>query len=138
MNDSKETKSKTVVVSWVLQVALAALFLMAALPKLSGDPMAAAIMAKLGLGSWSAYLLGAAELLAVVLLLIPRTIAFGAIVGVGILSGAIVSHLTVLGISLGDEDGGGMFTMAIIGWAISAVIIYLRRAMLQACFANPA
>jgi len=52
---------------------------MAALPKLTGDPMAVAMISKLGLGSWAAYVLGAAKLLAVVLLLIPRTIAFGAI-----------------------------------------------------------
>ena len=100
--------------------------------------MAVAMISKLGLGSWAAYVLGAAKLLAVVLLLIPRTIAFGAILGVGILSGVLVSHLTVLRISLGEEDGGTMFMMAIIGWIVGAIIVYLRRSPLQALIAKAA
>jgi len=50
----------------------------------------------------------------------------------------LVSHLTVLRISLGEEDGGTMFMMAIIGWIVGAIIVYLRRSPLQALIAKAA
>jgi len=36
----------------------------------------------------------------------------------------------VLGISLGEDDGGSMFMMALVGLVLSAVIVYLHRATL--------
>lgn len=123
-------KDKRTITSWVLQVLLAGLFLMAAVPKLTGDPMAAAMVAKLGLGGWAAYAIGLSELAAAVLLLIPRTIALGALLGLGILVGAILSHLTVLGISLGEDDGGTMFMMAIAGAVMAGLVATLRRGQL--------
>lgn len=123
-------KQSKPVVSWILQVLLAALFLMAAVPKLTGDPMAAAMIDKLGVGSWAGPVIGLSELAAAALLLIPATVAYGAVLGFSILLGAIFSHLTVLGISLGADDGGSMFMMAVTGLAISAVIVYLRRSTL--------
>ena len=123
----KETTRKKRIVSWVLQVLLAGLFIMSAIPKLTGDPMAAAMVAKLGLGGWAGYAIGLTELTAAILLLIPRTVAYGALLGLGVLGGAILSHLTVLGISLGEDDGGAMFMMAIGGLLIAGIITYLRR-----------
>lgn len=120
-------KDKKKITSWVLQVLLAGLFLMAALPKLTGDPMAMAMVAKLGLGNWAAYAIGLSELAAALLLLVPRTIALGALLGLGILLGAILSHLTVLGISLGEEDGGTMFLMGIGGAIMAGIVATLRR-----------
>lgn len=118
------------IASWILQILVAALFLMAALPKLTGDPMAAAMIDKLGVGGWAGPVIGIAELSAAALLVIPKTVAYGAVLGFLILLGAIFSHLTVLGISLGEEDGGSMFMMALVGLVLSAVIVYLRRATL--------
>ncbi|MFO7724018.1 MAG: DoxX family protein [Oceanipulchritudo sp.] len=123
----KEKKTKKQIVSWVLQIMLAGLFLMAAVPKLTGDPMAAAMVAKLGLGGWAVYAIGLTELVAAVLLVIPRTVAYGALLGLGVLGGAILSHVTVLGISLGEADGGAMFMMATVGLVIAGIITYLKR-----------
>jgi len=75
-----EQKPK-LITSWVLQILLAALFLMAALPKLTGDPMAAAMIEKLGVGSWAGAVIGLAELAAAILLVISRTAAYGAVLG---------------------------------------------------------
>jgi len=122
-----EQKPK-LIASWVLQILVAALFLMAAFPKLTGDPMATAMIDQLGVGSWPGPVIGLAELAAAVLLVIPKTVAYGGVLGLLILVGAIFSHLTVLGISLGEDDGGSMFTMALVGLVLSAIIVYLRRA----------
>ncbi len=115
------------IVSWVLQLALAALFLMAALPKLTGDPMAAAMIEKLGVGSWAGPVIGLSELAAALLLVVPAMIHWGALLSVGILGGAIFSHLTVLGISIGPDDGGAMFGMALVGMVFAGVVVYLRK-----------
>jgi len=123
----QEKQRKKRIVSWVLQVMLAGLFLMAAIPKLTGDPMAAAMVAKLGLGGWAGYAIGLTELTVAVLLVIPRTVIYGALLGLVVLGGAILSHLTVLGISLGEDDGGSMFMMAIGGAVIAGILSYLRR-----------
>lgn len=124
-----KTTSKPIL-SWILQIALAGLFLMAAIPKLTGDPMAAAMIDKLGVGSWAGPVIGLSELAAAVLLLIPITVPYGAVLGFLILAGAIFSHLTVLGISLGPDDGGSMFVMALVGLVVSMVLVYLRRSSL--------
>jgi hypothetical protein len=40
------------------------------------------------------------------------------------MSGAILSHLTVIGISSGD-DGGQLFIMAILVWVICLILLLL-------------
>lgn len=126
----KEKKWKKIT-SWILQGALAGLFAMAALPKLTGDPTALAMVSKLGLGDWAAYGIGLVELAAAVLLLVPRWALGGALLGAATLAGAILSHLTVLGISLGEDDGGSMFLMAIGGLFLAVAIAWLRREPLR-------
>jgi len=66
------------------------------------------------------------ELVAVVLLLIPATAWLGALISLAAISGAIVSHLTILGIVVQD-DGGLLFALALIVFAASLGILFLRR-----------
>jgi hypothetical protein len=70
---------------------------------------------------------GVAELIASVLLLIPATAAFGAILAMGVMAGAIVSHLTILGIEV-KGDGGLLFGLAIVVFICSAIVLFIRRA----------
>jgi len=84
-------------------------------------------MAQLGLGAWSVYVLGLAELVSAILLLVPRLAWVGALGALAILSGAIVSHIAVLGISLGEADGGMMFAMGLVGWIASAAAFYVSK-----------
>jgi len=69
---------------------------------------------------------GVAELVAVVLLLHPRTAAIGAVLSLGVISGAIVSHLTKLGIVV-KGDGGLLFGLAVAVFVGSAAILVIRR-----------
>src|SRR5689334_22909341 len=55
---------------------------------------------------------GFVELIAVILLLLPRTVWLGAILSLGTISGAIFSHLTKLGIEV-KGDGGLLFGLAV-------------------------
>ena len=81
------------------------------------------------------FFIGASELVASILLLIPRTRIFGAGMALGIISGAIVFHLfTPLGVEIMD-DGGLLFTLACGVWIASTAIIWLERAKVAALLA---
>ena len=69
---------------------------------------------------------GIVELIAVIFLLMPRTVWLGAILSLGTISGAIFSHLTKLGIEV-KGDGGLLFGLAVTVFAFSAVILFLHR-----------
>jgi hypothetical protein len=94
--------------------------------KLSGAPEAVALFTKLGAEPWGRYGAAAAELIAVVLLLVPRTIHLGATLAVGLMVGAIGSHVTRLGIVV-DDDGGTLFAMAVVVLAASLFVAWVRR-----------
>ena len=67
--------------------------------------------------------------MAVVLLLIPRTAVYGALLTLGVISGAILSHLVVLGIEV-QGDGGLLFGLALVTFASAAAVLFLRRGQL--------
>jgi hypothetical protein len=65
------------------------------------------------------------ELIAAILLLTPRTVTIGAILSCGVMAGAIMSHLTRLGIVV-KNDGGLLFGLAVTVLAASAIVLALR------------
>ena len=69
---------------------------------------------------------GIVELISCILLLIPSTAWFGALLALGVSAGAILSHLTKLGIVVKD-DGGLLFGLACAVLIGSLVILYIHR-----------
>lgn len=69
---------------------------------------------------------GIIELIASILLFIPRTIWLGALLATGVMSGAIMGHLTKLGISH-NNDGGLLFASAIFIFLIGILHLYKER-----------
>jgi putative oxidoreductase len=69
---------------------------------------------------------GVVELIAVVLLLIPKTAWLGALLALGTITGAIFSHLTKLGIVVKD-DGGTLFILAVIVFVLSALTLWIHK-----------
>ena len=84
------------------------------------------IFQQLGAEPWGRLGSGVAELVCVVLLLIPRTAWMGALGGLGVISGALVSHLFLLGIEV-KGDGGLLFYLALVVFVCCAVTLWLRR-----------
>jgi putative oxidoreductase len=137
-----EMKKPMVITSWVLQVIVAAIFVMAAIPKHTGDAGSVAMFEVLGAEPVGRYAAGSLELLAAILILIPRTIALGGVLSLGIMSGAIFSHLTKLGVSIDAEalgqpalaeaelEGPTMFIMASVVFVASLVVVVVRRSHL--------
>lgn len=69
---------------------------------------------------------GVVELIAVILLLIPSMAWLGAFIALGTISGAIFSHLTMLGIEV-KGDGGLLFGLAVTVFVLSAVVLLIHR-----------
>ena len=84
-------------VLWFLQIASAAMFLMAGSMKLSGAPEMVQVFGIIGLGQWFRYLTGAIEVVSAVLLLIPSLAALGAAALAMTMVGAIITHLFIVG-----------------------------------------
>jgi hypothetical protein len=112
--------------SWFLQLIVAAILAQTLFFKFTGAPESIYIFATLGLEPWGRYGSGVAELIAAVLLLVPSTAAVGAALALGVISGAVVSHLTKLGIEV-QGDGGLLFALALVVLVGSAVVLWLRR-----------
>lgn len=117
------------VASWIAQLAVAAILAQTLFFKFTAAPESVWIFSRLGIEPWGRIGSGIAELVAVVLLLMPSTAALGALLALGVISGAIVSHLTKLGIEV-QGDGGLLFGLALAVFAGSLVVVWLRRAQL--------
>jgi putative oxidoreductase len=81
----------------VLEVIAALAFLAAGSAKLSGAQQMVDAFAKIGVGQWFRYVTGIFEVTGAVLLLIPSLAGVGALLLAGVMAGAIVAHLTILG-----------------------------------------
>jgi putative oxidoreductase len=114
------------VTSWILQLIAAVILFQTLFFKFTGAAESVYIFTKVGAEPWGRIGSGVMELVAVVLLLIPATAWLGALISLAAISGAIVSHLTILGIVVQD-DGGLLFALALIVFAASLGILFLRR-----------
>ena len=113
-------------VSWILQLVAAAILFQTLFFKFTGAEESVYIFTTLGLEPWGRIGSGVAELIACILLLVPRTVPLGAILALGVISGAIVSHLTKLGIVV-KGDGGLLFGLAVVVFVASATVLVIRR-----------
>ena len=116
------------IVSWALQVAVAAILFQTLFFKFTGAEESRYIFSTL-LGEREAVGRigsGVIELIAVALILYPRTAWLGALLALGTISGAIFSHLTKLGVVV-RGDGGLLFALALVVFAASATVLLFRR-----------
>ena len=92
--------------------------------KFSAHPDSVYIFETVGLEPIGRIGIGILELIAGILLLIPKTVWVGASLTLGIIGGAIMMHLTNLGIDV-KGDGGLLFGTAVLTFILSAIILYL-------------
>jgi hypothetical protein len=118
---------KLQILSWLLQLTVAGILLQTLFFKFTGAEESVYIFSTLGVEPWGRIGSGAVELVAAVLLLIPATAPFGALLTMGLMVGAIGSHLTVLGIEV-RGDGGLLFGLAVTAFIGSAIVLLIRRA----------
>ena len=121
--------SKLQILSWVLQAAVAGILLQTLFFKFTGAEESVYIFSTLGAEPWGRIGSGVLELVAAVLLLVPATSPLGALMTMGLMVGAIGSHLAVLGIEV-RGDGGLLFGLAVTCFVGSAIVLLIRRAQL--------
>ncbi len=113
-------------ISWSLQLVVAAILAQTLYFKFTAAPESVYIFTTLGLEPVGRIGSGIAEAVAVVLLLWPASAAIGALLALGVISGALVSHLTKLGIEV-QGDSGLLIALACVVFVGSAAVLWLRR-----------
>jgi hypothetical protein len=125
------TSRTAVAFSWACQLGAAAILAQTLFFKFTYAPETRVVFAGLG-GRPAATVVGLAELACVLLLLWPRRAALGGLLALGVIAGAIGSHLFVIGIEVVDPvtgrgDGGVLFGLALAVAALAAAVVLLRR-----------
>jgi hypothetical protein len=123
MNSLTKTQK---IASWLVRLTAAIILLQTLFFKFTGAPESVYIFTKVGLEPWGRYGSGVVELIAAILLLSSCHCWLGALLALGVMGGAIMSHLTVLGIVVQD-DGGLLFALAITVAVCSLITLALHR-----------
>ena len=111
---------------WIVKLIAVAILVQTLFFKFSGAEESVYIFTKLGIEPFGRIGSGIVELIASILILIPRTTLLGALLGAGTMFGAIFSHVFVLGIEV-KNDGGELFTLAIITLLCCTILIFNNR-----------
>lgn len=111
---------------WILRIVAAGILLQTLFFKFSGAAESIYIFSALGAEPYGRIGSGIAELIVAVLILIPKTTWIGALGGSGIMIGAILFHLLVLGIVV-ENDGGFLFLLAVITLLCCLGLLYFNK-----------
>jgi uncharacterized membrane protein YphA (DoxX/SURF4 family) len=117
------------IVSWACRIAVAIILLQTLFFKFTGTEESRYIFTTLlgeNLEAVGRIGSGIVELVAAILIVMPKTAWLGALLSLGTISGAIFSHLTMLGIVVKD-DGGLLFALAIAVFVLSALVLLIHR-----------
>ncbi|HKZ01039.1 MAG TPA: hypothetical protein VJ180_02310 [Pyrinomonadaceae bacterium] len=116
---------------WVVRIVVALALLQTLFFKFSGAEESVYIFTTLGAEPWGRIGSGVVELMASVLLLVPRTSALGAVLSLGTICGAIFAHLTQLGIKIpAVGDNGELFALAMLVFVGSLISLYINRSQI--------
>src|ERR1700758_3705028 len=114
------------IIAWILRIVAAVILLQTLFFKFTAAPESVYIFTKVGAEPWGRIGSGVVELIAAVLILTPRFTWLGSVLALGVMAGAILSHLTILGIEV-QGDRGLLFALAVIVFVTSAVNLALHR-----------
>jgi hypothetical protein len=112
----------------VLRSIAAAILLQTLFFKFTAAPESVYIFSTLGIEPWGRIGSGVVELIAAVMILLPSTVVWGALLSLAVISGAIFAHLTMLGIALTlVDDHGQLFALAVVVFVCSAIVAVMHR-----------
>ncbi|MFH6944204.1 DoxX family protein [Flavobacterium sp. FlaQc-50] len=117
---------KTEQIAWILRIIASAILLQTLYFKFTAAPESVYIFSTLGIEPYGRIGSGIAELIVAILILIPKTTWLGALGGFGVMTGAVFSHLFVLGIEV-KGDGGFLFSLALITLVCCLILLYQNR-----------
>lgn len=108
---------------WIVKLIAVVILVQTLYFKFTGAEESVYIFTTLGIEPFGRIGSGVVELIASVLILIPRTTLLGALLGMSTMAGALVSHLVFLGVEV-KNDGGTLFILAIITFLCCLILIY--------------
>ncbi len=111
---------------WAARLLAAAIMTQTLYFKFTGADESVYIFTQVGMEPWGRLGVGALELIASVLILINATAWLGAGLAFGLMAGAILMHLTILGIVVKHDDGL-LFIYALTVTICSAFILFANR-----------
>lgn len=116
------------IAEWAARLVAAAILGQTLFFKFSAAPESVYIFTQVGMEPVGRIGSGVAELVAALLLLVPLrpAAAVGAVLALGVMGGALVSHLTVLGIEV-QGDGGLLFGLACVVTVATGFVLVLHR-----------
>jgi uncharacterized membrane protein YphA (DoxX/SURF4 family) len=114
---------------WMLKIIAAGIMIQTLYFKFSAAPESVYIFSSLGLEPYGRIGIGVLELIASVAILIPATTGLGALLAVGLMAGAIFSHLSKLGIVV-MNDGGQLFIYALLVLVSSTLLAWINKKQL--------
>jgi uncharacterized membrane protein YphA (DoxX/SURF4 family) len=117
------------ILPWVLRILAALIMLQTLFFKFTAAPESVYIFSRLGMEPWGRIGTGIGELVASILILVPATTAIGAVLGAGLMAGALFFHLTKLGIDV-QGDSGQLFAYALIVFISCSTLLWLYRKQL--------
>ena len=123
----RKRKMSVSILSWVLRLAAAGILLQTLFFKFTAAPESVYIFTKAGLEPWGRIGSGVVELIAALLILSPRLTWLGSAIAITVMAGAILSHLTLLGIEV-QGDKGLLFALAVAVFVAAAINLFLHRA----------
>ena len=118
--------SLTSIAPWILRIVASLIMLQTLYFKFSGTEESVYIFSQLGMEPWGRIVTGIFELIASILILYPKTTFFGSVLAIGLMLGAIVAHLSKLGIVV-KNDGGQLFIYALLVLVSSLILAILYR-----------
>lgn len=120
---------------WAARLIAAFIMIQTLYFKFTGAPESIYIFETVGMEPWGRYLVGVGELVASLLILIPRTVWMGGLITVGLMAGAISMHFIFLGIEVFD-DGGQLFIYACVTLVCGAFALAHEKEKAQAFITN--
>ncbi|MBC7845093.1 MAG: DoxX family protein [Flavobacterium sp.] len=109
--------------TWIIRIVAATILFQTLFFKFTAAEESVYIFSTLGIEPYGRIGSGIAELIASILILIPRTTFLGALMGMGVIIGALLSHIFILGIEV-QNDGGTLFILAVITFLCCTFLIF--------------
>ncbi|MEP7164364.1 MAG: DoxX family membrane protein [Ferruginibacter sp.] len=124
------TINYSVIGTWALRLVAAIIMLQTLYFKFSASEESVYIFTTVGMEPWGRIASGIVELIASILIIYPRTTWLGAVLGMGVMSGALFFHLTKLGLVV-KNDGGQLFIYALLVFlsCFGLLLIYRNEAL---------
>lgn len=111
---------------FILRILIAVIYLQTLFFKFTGAEESKFIFSKLGLEPEGRIFAAVMELIVSLMMFYPKTFLLGNILSLGIISGAIFSHIFILGIEI-QNDSGFLFILANTIFISNLIILFFNR-----------